>query len=155
VFDREQPLGVVAIAGQRAFHGGSTIMTRTDDLLIGLLSLGWIAWLYNVVRYRGLSRTARGLIAQNTRLIEANESLRWQNGSLLAELGHRKRAEPVAHDPVAHDPVAHDPVAPDPVADDPAVHDPAARESVRVPDYVIDLTAEPGEVPRRDDAESN
>jgi hypothetical protein len=145
VFDREQPLGVVAIAGQRAFHGGSTIMTRTDDLLIGLLSLGWIAWLYNVVRYRGLSRTARGLIAQNTRLIEANESLRWQNGSLLAELGHRKRAEPVAHDPVAHEPVA----------DDPAVHDPAVHESVREPDHVIDLTAEPGEVPRRNDAESN
>jgi hypothetical protein len=73
-------------------------MTRTD-VLIGLLGLGWLAWLYNVVRYRGLSRTARGLIAQNTRLIEANESLRWQNGSLLAELGHRKRAEPVARDP--------------------------------------------------------
>jgi hypothetical protein len=73
-------------------------MTRTD-VLIGLLGLGWLAWLYNVVRYRGLSRTARGLIAQNTRLIEANESLRWQNGSLLAELGHRKRAQPVDHDP--------------------------------------------------------
>lgn len=101
-------------------------MTRTDDLLIGLLGLGWLSWLYNVVRYRGLSRTARGLIAQNTRLIEANESLRWQNGSLLAELGHRKRAEPVAREPVA-----------------------------REPDHVIDLTAEPGEVPRRDDAESS
>jgi hypothetical protein len=73
-------------------------MTRTE-LLIGLLSLGWLAWLYNVVRYRGLSRTARGLIDQNTRLIETNESLRWQNGSLLAELGHRKRAEPVVRDP--------------------------------------------------------
>ena len=72
-------------------------MTRTD-VLIALLSLGWLAWLYNVVRYRGLSRTARGLIEQNTRLIEANESLRWQNGSLLGELGHRKRAEPVAHE---------------------------------------------------------
>jgi hypothetical protein len=77
-------------------------MTRTD-VLIALLSLGWVAWLYNVVRYRGLSRTARGLIDQNTRLIEANESLRWQNGSLLGELGYRKkRAERVAHeaDPV-------------------------------------------------------
>jgi hypothetical protein len=73
-------------------------MTRTD-VLIALLGLGWFAWLYNVVRYRGLSRTARGLIDQNTRLIEVNESLRWQNGSLLAELGHRKRAEPVARDP--------------------------------------------------------
>lgn len=72
-------------------------MTRTN-VLIGLLALGWLAWLYNVVRYRGLSRTARGLIAQNTRLIETNESLRWQNGSLLAELGHRKQAAPVAHD---------------------------------------------------------
>ena len=72
-------------------------MTRTN-VLIGLLALGWLAWLYNVVRYRGLSRTARGLIAQNTRLIEANESLRWQTGSLLAELGHRKRSAPVAHD---------------------------------------------------------
>ena len=68
------------------------------DVLIGLLSLGWLAWLYNVVRYRGLSRTARGLIAQNTRLIEANESLRWQNASLLAELGRRKRAETVVRD---------------------------------------------------------
>jgi len=68
-------------------------MTQTD-VLIALLSLGWVAWLYNVVRYRGLSRTARGLIDQNTRLIEANESLRWQNGSLLGELGHRKRVEP-------------------------------------------------------------
>ena len=73
-------------------------MTRTD-VLIALLSLGWVAWIYNVVRYRGLSRTARGLIAQNTRLIEANESLRWQNGSLLSELGLRKRVEPVARDP--------------------------------------------------------
>ena len=73
-------------------------MARTD-VLIALLSLGWVAWLYNVVRYRGLSRTARGLIDQNTRLIEANESLRWQNGSLLGELGLRKRAEPVARDP--------------------------------------------------------
>jgi hypothetical protein len=72
-------------------------MTRTD-VLIAVLSLGWLAWLYNVVRYRGLSRTARGLIEQNTRLIEANESLRWQNGSLLGELGHRKRAEPVARE---------------------------------------------------------
>lgn len=70
-------------------------MTRTD-VLIALLGLGWVAWLYNVVRYRGLSRTARGLIDQNTRLIEANESLRWQNGSLLGELGLRKRVEPVA-----------------------------------------------------------
>ncbi|TML86450.1 MAG: hypothetical protein E6G06_20615 [Actinobacteria bacterium] len=75
-------------------------MARTD-VLIALLSLGWVAWLYNVVRYRGLSRTARGLIDQNTRLIEANESLRWQNGSLLGELGLRKRAEPVARDPNA------------------------------------------------------
>ena len=33
-------------------------MTRTD-VLIALLGLGWVAWLYNVVRYRGLSRTAR------------------------------------------------------------------------------------------------
>ena len=74
-------------------------MTRTDNLLFGLLGLGWLLWLYNVVRYRGLSRTARGLIAQNTRLIEANESLRWQNGSLLSELGLRKRVEPVARDP--------------------------------------------------------
>ena len=73
-------------------------MTRTEAL-IALLGLGWVAWLYNVVRYRGLSRTARGLIDQNTRLIEANESLRWQNGSLLAELGHRKRTRPVARDP--------------------------------------------------------
>ena len=73
-------------------------MTRTD-VLIALLSLGWLAWFYNVVRYRGLSRTARGLIEQNTRLIEANESLRWQNGSLLGELGHRKRAEPVGREP--------------------------------------------------------
>jgi hypothetical protein len=73
-------------------------MTRTEAL-ITLLGLGWIAWLYNVVRYRGLTRTARGLIDQNTRLIEANESLRWQNGSLLAELGHRKQSRPVAHDP--------------------------------------------------------
>ena len=100
-------------------------MTRTDDLLIGLLGLGWLVALQRRP-LPGLSRTARGLIAQNTRLIEANESLRWQNGSLLAELGHRKRAEPVAREPVA-----------------------------REPDHVIDLTAEPGEVPRRDDAESS
>jgi hypothetical protein len=72
-------------------------MNQTD-VLIAVLSLGWVAWLYNVVRYRGLSRTARGLIEQNTRLIEANESLRWQNGSLLGELGHRKRVEPVARE---------------------------------------------------------
>jgi len=64
-------------------------MTRTDNLLFGLLGLGWLLWLYNVVRYRGLSRTTKSLIAQNTRLIESNESLRWQNGSLLAELGRR------------------------------------------------------------------
>ena len=93
----EQP-GVVAIESQPAFHSGYRTMTRTD-VLIALLSLGWVAWIYNVVRYRGLSRTARGLIAQNTRLIEANESLRWQNGSLLSELGLRKRVEPVARDP--------------------------------------------------------
>lgn len=72
-------------------------MSRTD-VLIALLGLGWLLWLYNVIRYRGLARTARGLIAQNTRLIDANESLRWQNGSLLGELGYRKRVEPVAHD---------------------------------------------------------
>ena len=58
-------------------------------VLIGL-GIGWLLWLYNVVRYRGLARTTRALIAQNTRLIEANESLRWQNGSLLAELDRRK-----------------------------------------------------------------
>ena len=100
-------------------------MTRTDELLIGLSGLGWLLWLYNVVRYRGLSRTARGLIAQNTRLIEANESLRWQNGSLLAELGHRKQAEPVAHAPE------------------------------HAPDHVIDLTTKADEGSRRDDAESS
>ena len=100
-------------------------MTRTDNLLFGLLGLGWLLWLYNVVRYRGLSRTTKSLIAQNTRLIESNESLRWQNGSLLAELGHRKRAEPVGREP------DHD------------------------PDRVIDLTVEPDEVPLRDDAESS
>jgi hypothetical protein len=60
-------------------------------VLIGLLAIGWLLWLYNVVRYRGLARTARELIAQNTRLIDANESLRWQNRSLLAELDRRKR----------------------------------------------------------------
>jgi hypothetical protein len=69
-----------------------------NDALTGLLGLGWLLWLYNVIRYRGLARTARGLIAQNTRLIDANESLRWQNGSLLGELGYRKRVEPVARD---------------------------------------------------------
>lgn len=58
-------------------------------VLIGL-GIGWFLWLYNVVRYRGLARTTRELIAQNSRLIEANESLRWQNGSLLAELDRRK-----------------------------------------------------------------
>jgi hypothetical protein len=59
-------------------------------VLIGLLGIGWVLWLYNVVRYRGLARTTRQLIAQNTRLIEANESLRWQSGSLLAELDRLK-----------------------------------------------------------------
>jgi hypothetical protein len=59
-------------------------------VLVGLLGIGWILWLYNVVRYRGLARTTRELIAQNTRLIDTNESLRWQNRSLLAELDRRK-----------------------------------------------------------------
>jgi hypothetical protein len=64
-------------------------------LLLVLLGIGWALWLYNVVRYRGLARTTRELIAQNTRLIDANESLRWQNKSLLAELDRRKAREGV------------------------------------------------------------
>ena len=65
----------------------------TRNVLIGVLGLGWLMWLYNVVRYRGLARTTNGLITQNTRLIESNESLRWQNASLLAERAHRIRAD--------------------------------------------------------------
>ena len=70
------------------------------NVLTGVLGAGWLLWLYNVVRYRGLARTATGLIEQNTRLIEANESLRWQSASLLAERDHRIRADAGAvHDP--------------------------------------------------------
>jgi hypothetical protein len=58
-------------------------------VLIGMLALGWLLWLYNLARYRGLARTAHNLITQNTRLIETNESLRWQNSSLLAERTRR------------------------------------------------------------------
>jgi hypothetical protein len=65
---------------------------------MGVLGAGWLVWLYNVVRYRGLARTTRGLIAQNTRLIEANESLRWQNSSLLGERAYRIRADARARD---------------------------------------------------------
>ena len=69
------------------------------NVLMGVLGAGWLLWLYNVVRYRGLARTTRGLIAQNTRLIEANESLRWQNSSLLGERAYRMRAAARARDP--------------------------------------------------------
>jgi hypothetical protein len=70
-------------------------MSGAAIVLICLLGIGWVLWFYNVVRYRGLARTTRALITQNSRLIEANESLRWQNGSLLAELGRRKARDEV------------------------------------------------------------
>jgi hypothetical protein len=63
----------------------------TRNVLTGALGVGWLLWLYNLVRYRGLARTTRRLIEQNTRLIDANESLRWQNSSLLAERTRRPR----------------------------------------------------------------